>query len=169
MARLLASLLAFALPVAALAEFSGRVVAVHDGDTLTLDDHGRKLIVRLDGIDAPELAHRYGKSSRGALTRLCRGKPAVVRERTTDEDGRVLGTVTCGGPDGVDAGAEQVKQGLAWVYRTYLPLGSPLYELEANARLTQRGLWRDKNPIPPWEWRKQHPARKQPRGGAEPR
>ena len=162
MARLLVALLSLALPVAALAGLSGRVVAVHDGDTLTLDDHGKKVRVRLDGIDAPELAQRYGKSSRSALTRLCRGRAAVVSERTKDEEGRVLGTVTCGGPDGVDANAEQVKQGLAWVYRTYLPLGSPLYELEANARLTQRGLWRDKNPVPPWEWRQQHPTRKKP-------
>ena len=140
-----------------MAELSGRVVAVHDGDTLTIASQGKKLHVRLEGIDAPELAQRYGKSSRTALARLCRGKQAVVDERDKDEDGLLLGSVTCGG---VDASAEQVKQGLAWVYRTYLPLGSPLYELETNARLMQRGLWRDKAPMPPWEWRKQHSTRK---------
>lgn len=153
--RLVFTFLFCALPLGALAELSGRVLAVHDGDTLTLVEHGKKVRVRLDGIDAPELAQRYGKSSRSALSRLCGGKKAVVTDRGKDEEGRVLGTVTCGK---VDANAEQVKQGLAWVFRTYLPLGSPLYELETNARLTQRGLWRDKDPTPPWEWRKQHPA-----------
>ncbi len=157
------TLFAFAIalvPLAALAELSGRVVAVHDGDTLTIAAEGRKLRVRLEGIDAPELAQRYGKSSRSALARLCRGKQAIVDDRGKDEDGVLLASVTCAG---VDAGAEQVKQGLAWVYRTYLPLGSPLYELETNARLMQRGLWRDKDPTPPWEWRKQHAPRKKSR------
>jgi len=149
---------AILLPLVAWAELSGRVVAVHDGDTLTLAEHGKKKVrVRVDGIDAPELAQRYGKSSRNALARLCRGQDAVVAEHGKDEEGNVLGTVMCGE---VDAGAEQVKQGLAWVFRTYLPLGSPLYELETNARLMQRGLWRDKDPVPPWEWRKQHAHRK---------
>jgi endonuclease YncB( thermonuclease family) len=139
----------------ALAELSGRVIAVHEGDMLTLVDHGRKVRVRLDGIDAPELAQRFGWAALRSLAVLCRGKDATVAERGKDEQGHVLGTVTC---DKVDAGAEQVKRGLAWVFRTYLPLGSPLYELETNARLMQRGLWRDKEPLPPWEWRKQHPA-----------
>jgi endonuclease YncB( thermonuclease family) len=154
------ALVAFAvifLPVTAVAELAGRVVAVHDGDTLTVSSQGKKVRVRLDGIDAPELEQRYGKSSRSALSRLCRGKQAVVDERGKNEEGLVLASVTCAG---VDANAEQVKQGLAWVFRTYLPLGSPLYELETNARLMQRGLWRDKDPTPPWEWRKQHPTRK---------
>ena len=149
------------LPVAAYADLSGRVVAVHDGDTLTIAGHGKKVRVRLAGIDAPELAQRYGRSSRAALSRLCRGKEATVAERGKDDDGLLLGSVTCKGKEGeVDANAEQVKQGLAWVFRTYLPLGSPLYELETNARLMQRGLWRDEEPVAPWEWRKQHPVRK---------
>jgi endonuclease YncB( thermonuclease family) len=148
---------AILIPVAALADISGRVVAVHDGDTLTLAEHGKKTRVRLNGIDAPELAQHYGKSSRSALTRLCRGKDATVAEQGKDEDGVLLGAVKC---KGVDVNAEQVKQGLAWVFRTYSPLGSPLYELETNARLMQRGLWRDKDPTPPWEWRKQHPQRR---------
>lgn len=149
------------LPAIALADLSGRVVAVHDGDTLTLAEHGKKVRVRLAGIDAPELAQRYGRSSRAALSRLCRGKEATVAERGKDDDGLLLGSVTCKGKEGeVDANAEQVKQGLAWVFRTYLPLGSPLYELETNARLMQRGLWRDEEPVAPWEWRKQHPVRK---------
>lgn len=155
--RALVAIAVIFLPVTAVAELSGRVVAVHDGDTLTVSSQGKKVRVRLDGIDAPELEQRYGKSSRSALSRLCRGKQAVVDERGKNEEGLVLASVTCAG---VDANAEQVKQGLAWVFRTYLPLGSPLYELETNARLMQRGLWRDKDPTPPWDWRKQHPTRK---------
>jgi endonuclease YncB( thermonuclease family) len=141
---------------AARADFTGRVVAVHNGDSLTVLDKDRKVRVRLDGIDAPELSQPYGWAALHALAALCRGKDAKVAERTKDERGRILATVTCGD---TEANAELVKRGLAWVYRTYLPLGSPLYEFETSARLTQRGLWRDKDPVPPWEWRKQHAAK----------
>ena len=156
MPRLFIFLLIWGLPLAAQADLSGRVVGVHDGDTLTIAEHGRKVRVRLDGIDAPELEQRYGWAALRSLAHLCRGTNATVTERGKDEEGDILGSVTCGN---TDANAEQVKRGFAWVFRTYLPLGSPLYELETNARLTQRGLWHDKDPIPPWEWRKQHARR----------
>ena len=49
----LACALAFA-PLAARADFAGRVVGVVDGDTLTILDGSRQVRVRLWGIDAPE-------------------------------------------------------------------------------------------------------------------
>ena len=156
MTRALALSLILLSAGAARADFTGPVVAVHNGDSLTVLDKDRKVRVRLDGIDAPELSQPYGWAALHALAALCRGKQAKVAERTKDERGRILGTVTCGD---TEANAELVKRGLAWVYRTYLPLGSPLYEFETSARLMQRGLWRDKDPLPPWEWRKQHAAK----------
>ena len=152
---LLFTVLCSAVPGTALAELSGRVVAVHDGDSLTLQVQGRKVRVRLDGIDAPEPGQRFGMSATRSLASICRGKEAIVNDRGKDEAGRVVGSVACGG---VDANAEQVKRGMAWVFRTYLPLGSPLYELESNARLRGLGLWRDSDPVPPWEWRKKRAA-----------
>jgi endonuclease YncB( thermonuclease family) len=150
-------LLAFTLLVSgtAFADLTARVVHVHDGDTLTVIDHGKKVRVRLTGIDAPELSQPYGWKALRSLSKLCRGKEATLVERGKDEDGHMLASVTC---DKADASAEQVKKGLAWVFRTYLPLGSPLYEMETGARLLQKGLWKDKDPLPPWEWRKQHAA-----------
>ena len=139
----------------ALADVTGRVLHVHDGDSLTFVANDKKFRVQLAGIDAPELEQPYGWKALRSLSRLCRGKEATLVERGKDEEGGLLASVTC---EKTDASAEQVKKGLAWVFRTYLPLGSPLYELETNARLMQRGLWRDKEPVPPWEWRKQHPA-----------
>ena len=148
------------MPLTGLADITGRVIHVHDGDSLTVVDQGRKLRVRLAGVDAPELTQPYGWKALRSLSKLCRGKDATLVERGKDDDGRMLASVTCpkDGGEKTDASAEQVKKGLAWVFRTYLPLGSPLYELETSARLMQRGLWRDKDPVPPWEWRKQHPA-----------
>jgi endonuclease YncB( thermonuclease family) len=144
---------------AAGAEFTGRVMRITDGDTLTLRVDGQDVPVHLDGIDAPELAQPYGRSARRSLAELCRGKDASVVERGKDDAGRVLGSVRCGE---VDVNAEQVRRGLAWVHLRYLPLGSPLYEFEANARLRGVGLWRAAEPVPPWEWRSRAPKAAKP-------
>ena len=134
----------------AATELKGRVVGIRDGDTLTLRVDGENVRVGLDGIEAPELGQPYGKSARQSLAQLCRGKEATVLERGKDDEGRLLGSVRCGE---IDVNAEQVRRGMAWVRLRYLPLGSPLYEFEANARLRGVGLWRAAEPVPPWEWR----------------
>jgi micrococcal nuclease len=143
--------LSAAFSSAALADFSGRVIKVHDGDTLTLAVDRKSIRVRLDGVDAPELGQPFGNSSRNALIKLCAGRDATVVDRGKDPDGWIIGGVICGG---IDANGEQVRVGMAWASGRYLPLGSPLYELETNARLRGLGLWRDPDPLPPWEWRK---------------
>ena len=42
---------------------------------------------------------------------------------------------------------------MAWVYRKYTN-DKALYELESKAKKEKLGLWLDKKPIPPWEWRR---------------
>lgn len=49
---------------------TGRVVGVHDGDTLTLLVSHQQVKVRLVGIDAPELAQPYGQKAKQALSAL---------------------------------------------------------------------------------------------------
>lgn len=128
----------------------GQVVSVHDGDTLTLLLDRRQVKVRLAAIDAPELGQAFGHPSRAELARMCAGHPATVSAEGADRYGRTVGTVSC---QGIDANANQVRTGMAWVYRQYAPAGSPLYQLETDARTARRGLWTDTDPVPPWEWR----------------
>lgn len=78
-------------------------------------------------------------------------KLAKVIVHIKDRYGRNVGAVTC---DGVNANEKMVESGLAWVYTQYAAANSPLFRLEQQARLAKRGLWRDANPVPPWEWRK---------------
>ena len=148
--RIVVLSLCAAISQAALADLKGPVVGVPDGDTLTLRVDGANVRVRLDGIDAPELGHPYGKSARRSLAQICKGKTATAVERGKDDEGRRLASVRCGK---VDANAEQVRRGMAWVHLRYVPFGSPLYEAETNARLQKVGLWRAQEPVPPWEWR----------------
>lgn len=75
---------------------------------------------------------------------------AQVQEKGKDRYGRTLGRVYC---VGVDANAEQIKQGMAWVYDKYVTDRS-LCRHQDEARSAKRGLWTDPNPMPPWEWRR---------------
>ncbi len=147
----LAAALGLASGAGGAGELVGQVVSVHDGDTLTLLVDRRQVKVRLAEIDAPELGQPFGTRSRQSLGDLCARKPAVVDDRGLDRYGRTLGRVRCAG---VDANAEQVRRGWAWVFVRYAPKNSPLYSVEAEARAEKRGLWADPEPVPPWEWRR---------------
>jgi endonuclease YncB( thermonuclease family) len=134
---------------------SGTVVAVLDGDTLTIvDAQKRRHRVRLAEVDAPESKQPFGARSGRSLHGLCFGKAAQVEWRTKEKN-RTIGQVTCAG---IDVAAEQVRRGMAWVSPKFTRPGSPLYELEAYARLRGTGLWADPKATPPWEWRAQKPA-----------
>jgi endonuclease YncB( thermonuclease family) len=46
-----------------------------------------------------------------------------------------------------------IKQGMAWHYKQYSK-DQELASAEVKAREKRIGLWSDKAPIAPWEWRK---------------
>ncbi len=134
----------------AWADFTGKVVAVADGDTITvLRDHVQ-VKVRLTEIDAPEKAQAFGNRSKESLSDMCFGKTATLADKGKDRYGRTLARVHC---DGVDANAEQVHRGLAWVYDHRHFKDKALYAVQTEAKAQRRGLWADANPVPPWEWR----------------
>ena len=101
--------------------------------------------VRLVEIDAPEKSQTFGNRFKQALAAMVFGKVVQGKDRYKRTLGRVL-------VDGVDANAEMVRQGYAWVYLKYSQ-NPILLELEQEARDGKRGLWLDSEPVPPWEWR----------------
>ena len=133
------------------------VIGISDGDTLTarcetpagLEEY-QNIKVRLAEIDAPEMGQPFGTRSRQHLADLCFQKPSTVTPRTKDRYFRTVATVAC---EGVDAGAEQVRAGMAWVFDWYVTDRS-LYLVQDEARTAGRGFWADQNPIAPWAWRK---------------
>jgi len=129
----------------------GLVVAIADGDTLTvLNEDFQQVKVRLAEIDAPEKKQAFGTRSRQSLGELCHEKRVEVRVTEVDRYKRMVGRVSCAG---VDANAAQVRRGMAWVYDRYAK-DKTLYRLQDEARSSGRGLWVDRNPIAPWDWRK---------------
>ena len=131
--------------------FLALVVGVSDGDTLTaLTDDKQQIKIRLANIDAPEKNQPFGQRSKQSLSDLCFKKQADIKPQTIDRYGRTVAVVTC---EGREANRHQVGMGLAWVYPKYNKDFS-LPALEQGARLNGLGLWADRDPVPPWEWRK---------------
>jgi len=139
---------------------NGKVVAVADGDTITVLTADKKQErIRFQGIDAPEKAQAFGSVSKEHLASLVFGKQVSVEYAKRDKYGRIVGKVLI---DGKDINIEQLKAGLAWFYRQYAnELSEPdrkSYEAaESEAKTAKRGLWKDANPTAPWEFR--HPGK----------
>lgn len=132
-------------------ELAGKIVHVADGDTLTVLVERKQVKVRLADIDAPEAKQPFGNRAKQSLGDICHAKQATVQERGKDRYGRTVGIVIC---DGIDANAERVRRGMAWVYDRYARPDSPLYALQDQARKSRIGLWAEDHPNPPWKWRK---------------
>lgn len=136
--------------------FMGRVVGVHDGDTVTVLWEKKEVKVRLFGIDAPETnpAQDYGQRAKQYASQLMFGKDArvtVMDARLTYS--RVVGEVFVTEKDNErSANAAMVEAGFAWAYRHY---SDAFVDMEASARAARKGLWADANPVPPWEFRKE--------------
>jgi endonuclease YncB( thermonuclease family) len=130
------------------------VIGIANGDTLTArcetPTGAENVRVRLAEIDATDKGQAFGNRSRQHLAEVCFKKQAVVKPQTTDRYGRTVARVEC---DGVDANAEQVRAGMAWVFDRYV-IGRSLYTVQEEARAARRGLWADSYPMPPWEWRR---------------
>lgn len=132
----------------------GRIERIIDGDTLVLAVEGRRMTVRIAGIDAPELAQPFGAQASAALQALAGAAEAQARCYGLDRWQRHLCQVSV---RGMDLAQLQVGRGLAWVW----PQGGPplqqqavLLQLQRAAQRDGLGLWVDDRALPPWLWRK---------------
>ena len=86
-----------------------------------------KIVVRINGIDAPERGQFYGDVATLHLQWLISGKAVGLKLKQKDMYGRWIATAFY---DGFYA------------------------QLEAEAKLAGLGLWCDDRAVPPWEWRR---------------
>ena len=135
----------------------GKVINVADGDSITvLDATNTQHKVRLTGIDAPERRQAFGNVSKESLAELVAGQSVAVEWDKVDRYGRKVGKVLLAGQD---ANLAQVRRGLAWHYKQYQREQSPTDQksyaaAEIEAKEAKLGLWRDAEPMPPWEFRR---------------
>lgn len=145
-------ILFFAIPSLCHA-WSGEVVWVADGDTITVQRGTERIKVRLYGIDTPEKSQWYGQNAKTFTSAQVMGKTVEVEEIDIDRYGRVVGIVAVGD---LILNRHLVEYGYAWVYHRYCkrPFCSEWSKVEAKAKSEKRGLWKTANAIPPWEYRR---------------
>jgi len=135
---------------------TGTVTAVHDGDTLTLSTNTTTEHIRLQGIDAPELAQPFGDNARQALLQQTLHQSVRVVYTQRDRYDRILGqvfTTPC-----VDVNQQLLSGGMAWFYTAYAceldsARRSRYASAEAQAHAQHLGLWHQSQPIAPWVFR----------------
>jgi len=129
------------------------VVYVPDGDTFDVERDGKKIRVRLYGVDTPEASQRYGQNAKTFTSSQVMGKTVDVQEIAVDRYKRVVGIVSVGN---LALNLHLVQYGYAWVYHQYCkkPFCSEWAKAEEVARKARRGLWKNPEPIPPWEYRR---------------
>jgi len=133
--------------------WSGKVVGVSDGDTITVLRDKQPNKIRLYGIDCPEKRQSFGKRAKQFTSELVFGKVVEVEPVATDRYGRTVAFVRV---ENITVNEELIKEGLGWVYLRYckLPLCVEWQGLESEAKFGKRGLWGDSGHVPPWQFRR---------------
>jgi endonuclease YncB( thermonuclease family) len=132
------------------------VSAVHDGDTLSLDTGNGAEHIRLQGLDAPELAQAYGSTARQALSQRTLQQSVRVAYEQRDAYNRILGQVFTSSCQ--DVNLQLLQTGMAWFYKAYAcELDSSrrvqYAQAESQARAQHLGLWSQNQPQAPWVYR----------------
>lgn len=134
-----------------------KLVDVHDGDTMTVSDESKHHFkIRLIGIDAPELAQKFGDKSRKALKKLLKTDKdnIIVRVFGKDRSDRILAQIFVGE---TDVNLELLRRGLAWFYdsrdlkKEDLKIYKTAFE---SAREAKHGLFAKEDSEEPKEFRK---------------
>lgn len=134
----------------------GRWLRNEDGDTFDIETalHGRQR-VRLHAVDTPERVQAHGAAAGDALTALLRDARIEIDCYKRDARDRAVCRVSA---DGRDVQLALLEQGLAWHYRAFADEQTreemrSYRAAEKQAQAQRRGLWRDADPLPPWECR----------------
>jgi len=131
-------------------EFTGKVVSVADGDTITVLYGKKEYKIRFQHIDCPESSQAFGTKAKQVLSNKVFGKTVTVRWTEKDRYMRILGDVYIGKRR---INAEMVNEGMAWHYK-FFSKDATVAAAEVKARAAKLGIWSQPNPVPPWDFRK---------------
>ena len=72
--------------------WQGTVVKVVDGDSLHIKRAGKKVNIRLNGVDTPEYGQPWGQQATAFTRKQVMGKRVIVVEKERDQYGRIVAT-----------------------------------------------------------------------------
>lgn len=131
-----------------------KVIHVTTADSLTvMDMYAVSITLALHGVAAPAPGQNHAEEAAAYARDRAFGQPVSVRELGVDSKGRIDSLVTL--MDGLSLNADLVANGWAWIDRDDCRVEEcgGWIQLEDKARRERLGLWQDKHPVPPWEWR----------------
>ncbi len=136
--------------------YTGKIIAVKDGDTVVMLVKNNPQTIRLAHIDTPEKKQPYGTAAKKYLSERIFGRQvrAVIAGKP-DRNGRWIAEIFS---QNQNINKEMVRNGLAWHYKLYSN-DDNYAALKRIARQKKTGLWKDQMPIAPWQWRKMKKAR----------
>lgn len=150
------------LPIALYAQSTMQVVItnVYDGDTLYgVTMASQAVSIRLAYIDAPELEQPDGTNAKIYLNSMVSNKTVILTNITTDPFGRYIATMNL---NGTNINAVMVSNGYAWAYDIGLKNLNFMFALKAiqyQARIEKLGLWKNNNPVKPYDYRNKEYAK----------
>ena len=141
------------LPLFSIAQLSGKVISITDGDTFTLLTANKQQVkIRLFGVDCPETGQDNARQARTYLGDLIFFDTVKVVTKGTEESGATLVIVTL---FRMNVNERMLQQGFAWHDTRYDT--NPAWSAYAEkARQSKKGLWSSDSPIPPWVWKNTH-------------
>lgn len=140
-------------------EFLVTDIKVLDGDTFTATrENGKRITVRMGGIDAPEIGQDLAEESAEQLRGCLASGNALITVLATnsiDDKSRTLAKVESAE---LNCNQQQIETGMAWMYDKHdEDLASEDYQLyvfaNRDALDSQRGLWENVEAERPWAYR----------------
>ena len=137
-----------------------QVSYVLDGDTVDVVRSGNRIRIRLDAIDCPEDGQEWGDIATAGLIKMIGGRSVYLETHGLDPYLRTLATIYVErGSELINVNERMVMLGHAWVLRRHFNHLSErrkqqLNRLENWAKSKRVGLWKTKDPLPPWKWRR---------------
>jgi len=125
-----------------------QILEVVDGNTLKVStiEHDT-FLVKLKGVDAPELGQQFALESTKYLESLVNQKGVSIEYSGKDRWGNRLVYIT--NKKGKSINEMMIEEGYAWVDRFFLNQ-SELMAIQNNAQDSKNGLWAQEEPMEPW-------------------
>lgn len=129
-----------------------KIITVVDGDTfIGINRKGRKIKIRLKGVDCPELGQKGGLNAKAFCQNKINKKWVYALFDGVDRYGRKVAQIRYGNSFRRDLGDDLISAGLAY------PLKNASFKQKifyAGAFFKRKGIHRYFFKVKPWTWRK---------------